>query len=183
VHLELHLQGLSLAQLKAIYTGQITNWLEVGGPDLAIVPVSQDIDTTGSTLSLLLRDVPLDRQTLADTIAYIRDTTAAVWKVAMTTDAIGFGTQALVAGQRSIRLIGLSKEGSSQYIQPVDRDGQINKLALQDGGDPLIQRIFVVIRQDGTLDEMAGTAYANLLLSEKGQILIAQAGYSPIRFK
>jgi hypothetical protein len=46
-----------------------------------------------------------------------------------------------------------------------------------------LQRIFVVVRQDSTLDEMAGTAYANLLLSEKGQALIDQAGYLPMRLK
>jgi phosphate transport system substrate-binding protein len=183
VHPELRLQGLSLKQLKGIYTGQIANWSEVGGPDLAIVPVSQDIDPTGSTLSLLLRDVPRHHQTLADTITYVRDTTAAVRKVAMTPGAIGFGTQALVAKQRSIHLIGLARGSTRQYIQPVGFDGHINKTALQDGSYPLIQRIFVIIRQDGTLDEMAGIAYANLLLSEKGQTLISQADYLPIRFE
>jgi phosphate transport system substrate-binding protein len=40
-----------------------------------------------------------------------------------------------------------------------------------------------VIRQDDTLDELAGIAYANLLLSEKGQTLIGQAGYLPLRAK
>jgi phosphate transport system substrate-binding protein len=44
-----------------------------------------------------------------------------------------------------------------------------------------MQRVFVVIRQDDTLDELASIAYANLLLSEKGQALIGQAGYLPIR--
>jgi phosphate transport system substrate-binding protein len=180
VHPDLRLRGLSVAQLQAIYTGKLTNWSAVGGPNLRIVPVSQDSDVTGSTLSLLLRNFFSDRQKLARSIQQVRDTTAAVRKVAATPGAIGFGTQALVAHQRSIRLIGLAKEDNKQYIQPMNDSGQINKTALQEGKYPLIQRIFVVVRQDGTLDEMAGTAYANLLLSEKGQALIDQAGYLPI---
>ena len=34
--------NLTLAQLKSIYKGDITNWKEVGGPDRKIVVVSRD---------------------------------------------------------------------------------------------------------------------------------------------
>ena len=34
--------GLSLEQLKDIYTGKITNWKEVGGADASIVVISRD---------------------------------------------------------------------------------------------------------------------------------------------
>jgi phosphate transport system substrate-binding protein len=154
----------------------------VGGPDIAIVPVSQDIDANGSTLSLLLQNVPRNEQKLADNIQHVRDTTAAVRKVATTPGAIGFGTQVLVVHQHSIRLIGLSKRSSRQYIQPITTEGQVNRAALADNSYPLSQQIFVVFRQDGTLDEVAGVAYANLLLSNKGKTLMEQAGYLPINF-
>jgi phosphate transport system substrate-binding protein len=188
-HPDLRLPGLSLNQLQAIYTGELTNWIEVGGPDLPIIPVSQDTDVTGSTLSLLMQDSPgdsqgdgrADRQTLSENIRYVRDTTAAVREVAATLGAIGFGTQAIVANQNSIRFMGLAKGKSRNYIQPISSDRQVNKIALLDGSYPLMQRVFVAIRQDGTLDEIAGTAYANLLLSQTGQALIDQAGYLPIR--
>lgn len=190
-HPNINLPGLSLEQLQAIYTGQLTNWSEIGGPELPIIPISQDTDATGSTLSLLLRDLPgtsegdgrTDRPTPSATIHYVRDTTAAIRKVAATPGAIGFGTQAVVANQTSIRFVGLAKGRSRHYIQPILPDKQVNKTALQDGSYPLMQRVFVVIRQDDTLDELAGIAYANLLLSEKGQTLIDRAGYLPIRAK
>jgi phosphate transport system substrate-binding protein len=98
-----------------------------------------------------------------------------------TVGAIGYGTQALVVKQRSIQLLGLAKWRSSNYVQPATVDRQVNRTALQNGTYPLIQRVFVIVRQDGTLDETAGTAYANLLLSNKGQALLYQAGYLPIR--
>jgi phosphate transport system substrate-binding protein len=37
-HPGISIPGLSVSQLQDIYTGKITNWKEVGGPDLAIVP-------------------------------------------------------------------------------------------------------------------------------------------------
>jgi phosphate transport system substrate-binding protein len=38
-----------------------------------------------------------------------------------------------------------------------------------------------VLKRDGKLDEQAGVAYANLLLSDEGQKLVKQAGFMPIR--
>jgi len=37
-----NVKGLSKAQLRDIYTGKISNWSKVGGPDLKIVVVSRD---------------------------------------------------------------------------------------------------------------------------------------------
>ena len=37
VHPNLSVSGLTIAQLKAIYTGKITNWQQLGGPNLAII--------------------------------------------------------------------------------------------------------------------------------------------------
>jgi phosphate transport system substrate-binding protein len=47
----------------------------------------------------------------------------------------------------------------------------------------LIRRIFVIVREDGAIDQLAGKAYVNLLLSQEGQALIDKAGYLPIRYQ
>lgn len=57
----------------------------------------------------------------------------------------------------------------------------MNEQALLGCSFPLIRRIFVFYREDGSLDEIAGRAYANLLLSTEGQKLVDRAGYLPIR--
>jgi phosphate transport system substrate-binding protein len=46
---------------------------------------------------------------------------------------------------------------------------------------PITRRIFVVIKRDGKLDEQAGVAYVNMLLSDEGQQLVEQAGLVPLR--
>jgi phosphate transport system substrate-binding protein len=182
-HPNLRLPGLAVDQVQAIYTGQITNWQEVGGPDLPIVPVSQDTSAAGSTLSLLMQDLPPEQQQLGENVEIVRDTTAAIRKVSHIEGAIGFGTQAVTVQQQTIRPLALAKWQSVNYISPITANGEINKDVLRDGSYPLLQRIFVIVRQDNSLDETAGTAYANLLLSEKGQELVNQAGYLPIRLQ
>jgi len=40
-------KGLTLAQIAGIYTGTITNWKEVGGPDAKIYPTSREVGDSG----------------------------------------------------------------------------------------------------------------------------------------
>ncbi len=180
VNPRMEISALSLKKLQDIYTGKVTNWKQVGGRDEPIVPISQDRTPEGSNLSLLLEGLLPEDRVLGKNVQLVRDNTSAIRKVASTPNAIGYGIQAITIGQRSIRLIDISKT-NDKYVSPATSLGDANTDALQDGTYPLIQRIFVVIRQDGTLDELAGTAYANLLLSKEGQQAIRSAGYLPIR--
>lgn len=61
------------------------------------------------------------------------------------------------------------------------RRNQLNQKAFQTGTYPITRRLFVIVKQDGRADEQAGTAYANLLLTNQGQEFISKAGFVPIR--
>ncbi len=179
-HSSVKLPGVSLSQMQKIFSGKLTNWQQLGGPNLPIVPVSQDPDAKAST-SFLLQGLPSSQQHFGRNVQVVRDTTAAIRKVASTPGAIGYGAQAIVVGQRTIHLLGLAKGESKNYVQPITPYGTVNKQALLDGTYPLTRRIFVIIREDGELDELAGRAYVNMLLSSEGQKLVDKAGYLPIR--
>lgn len=179
-HPSVKLPGLSINQMQNIFSGKLTNWQQLGGPNLPIVPISQDPDAKAST-SFLLQGLPRSQQHFGRNVQSVRDTTAAIRKVASTPGAIGYGSQAIVVGQRTIHLLGLAKGESKNYVQPFTPYGTVNKQALLDGTYPLTRRIFVVIREDGELDELAGRAYVNMLLSNEGQKLVDKAGYLPIR--
>ena len=178
----LNIPGLSLKQVEQIYSGQITNWKQLGGPDLPIVPVTQHPDAKAAN-SFLLQGLPGDRRKFGSNIQVVRDTTTAVRKVARVKGSIGYGAQPLVVNQSTVRPIGLAKSGSQNYIHPVDDSGKINKQAISEGIYPLIRHIFVILREDGEIDELAGRAYVNLLLSKEGQALVDKAGYLPIRYQ
>lgn len=181
VNPNLNILGLSLKQVEQIYSGQLTNWKQLGGPDLPIVPISQQPDAQASN-SFLLENLPSSEKKFSSNVQIVRDTTNAVRKVSQTPGAISYGAQPLVVNQSTIRPIGLSKSNLSNYISPVTSSGEINKQVILNGSYPLIRRIFVIVREDGEIDQLAGRAYVNLLLSQEGQALINKAGYVPIRY-
>jgi phosphate transport system substrate-binding protein len=179
---QIKLPGISLGQVERIYRGELTNWQELGGPDLPIVPVSQHPDAK-ATDNFLFAGLPNSAKKFSPRVKVVRDTTSAIRMVAATPGAIGYGSQPLVVNQRTIRPLGLAKGRANNYVQPMTSTGAVNLQALVDGSYPLIQRIFVIFRDDGELDQLAGRAYANLLLSKEGQLLIDEAGYLPIRYQ
>jgi ABC-type phosphate transport system substrate-binding protein len=177
-HPKIPVSGLSIDQLQSIFLGKVTNWKQVGGPNLPIVPVSLDPKLV-SMINLLLGDNK--KQGLGKNVQIVRDVTTAIRKVASTPGAIGYASASEVARQQTIHPLAMARAGSKQYVKPVLDKSRINVEAFQDGSYPLTRRLFVVTRRDGTLDEQAGIAYTNLLLSSEGQQLIERAGFVAIR--
>lgn len=179
VNPQLSLPGLSLSQLKDIYTGKITNWQQVGGLDLAISLVSRDPKAGGTPE--YFQETVLARQQFAKSIkTYARDTTDLIRKVAHTPGAIGYATAAEVCNQSIIKSLPIAKLPQQNFVNPCDAK-QVNQLAIANNFYPITRRLFVVIKRDSTIDEQAGISYVNLLLSEEGQQLIEEAGLVRIR--
>jgi phosphate transport system substrate-binding protein len=175
-HPDLSIPGLSIQQVQDIYLGKVKNWQELGGPDLPIVPMCLNPEMSTSVQVLFGELV----DELPPTVKMVQDYTTAIRQVSSTLGAIYFGSAGLVKKQQTVRVIALAETGSQQYVQPFLPDGRVNITVLQDGTYPLTRRLFVVVRHDGTLDERAGIAYANLLLSGEGQEIIRQAGFVPL---
>ncbi len=174
-HPDVSVPGLSVQQLQAIHKGKITNWKEVGGPDL---PITVFFLQNSSSIKRLLE---LQDNSLAPKAQYVRDNTTAFRKVAATPGAIGYTSAALIVNQKSVRPLAIAPDNSKEYVPLITDDYRINTKALQDGTYPLSRRIFVLIRRDNTPDQFAGVAYANLLLSKEGQQFVEKAGFVPIR--
>jgi len=176
-HPGLKIAGLSVNQLRDIFTGKLTNWRQVGGPDLVIVPIGID-PKDSSTFSILLSGT--GGPDSARNLRIARDWTACIRETSITPGGISFGSAATVIWQRTVRPIPIAKGDSNQYISPYTLEGEINTQAIRDGSYPFTYTIFVDIRRDGTPNELAGVAYANLLLSTEGQRLVEKARFVPI---
>jgi len=175
-------KGLTLAQVRDIFTGKIRNWQAVGGPNLAITPFSRSLQT-GGTVGFFHENV-MENQPLGTDVKEVRDTTESIRRVATTAGGISYATTAEVINQQMIRLLAIAKESGSQgFVSPCADDTcvAINEKAFAEGAYPITRRIFVIIKRDGRLDEQAGVAYANMLLSDEGQKMSEQAGFVPIR--
>ena len=189
VHPDLNIPGLTLAQLKDIYTGKITNWNQVGGPNLPITPYSLPAKDSGIAEffdHFVMQDLPF-----AENVTFVPTTTSALRQVAGNFGGIFYGSAPEIIGQCTIKPLPIgnhSDELIPPYQEPLvspsecpERRNQLNLTAMQTGQYPILQPLFIAVKYDGRLNEQAGEAYAHLLLTDQGQELIRQAGYIPIR--
>jgi phosphate transport system substrate-binding protein len=174
-------KGLSLKQIRDIFTGKIENWKQVGGPDLKITAVSRD-PNSGGTVDFFIENV-LEKETLGKGVSIVRDATDSIRRVSAAPGGIGFATTAESINQRTVRILAIGKGSSQSFVSPCGDEActSVNNRAFTDGSYPITRRLFVVLKRDGKLDEQAGVAYANLLLSDEGQQLVKQSGFVSIR--
>ncbi|MBW4541793.1 MAG: PstS family phosphate ABC transporter substrate-binding protein [Myxacorys chilensis ATA2-1-KO14] len=183
VNPSLNVPGLSVEQLKRIYTGQIDNWQQVGGPNLPITPISRSAES-GGTVELFVEEV-LGGQALSRNVQIVGTTTEALRQLGATPGGIYFASAPEVVPQCSIKPLPIGRSLDKlvpPYQEPLtnqcsNQRNQLNTPAFQSGKYPLTRNLFVIVKQDGGIEQQAGEAYANLLLSEQGQELVAKAGF------
>ncbi|ELR98694.1 PstS family phosphate ABC transporter substrate-binding protein [Gloeocapsa sp. PCC 73106] len=188
VHPDLPVAGITVKQLQDIYTGKITNWSEVGGPSLPIIAYSR-YPNTGGTVDFFLQDV-LGSVPLASNVEFVYNTTLGLRKVGENPGGIYYASAPEVVPQCTVKGLPIGKE-SGKFVPPYQEPlvtsaqcpkerNQLNMTAFKAGEYPITRRMFVIIKENGELDEQAGNAYANLLLSDQGQQLLLEAGFVPI---
>lgn len=181
VNPQLKIPGLTISQLRDIYTGKVTNWKQVGGPNVPIKPFSRDLNA-GGTVDFFSESV-LEKQPFGSTVQLVRDTTNSLRQVATNPGGIGYATASEVVGQQSIRPLALAKDNSQIFVSPFAQENTntVNEAAIANGSYPLTRRLFIIIKRDGRLDEQAGVAYANMFLSKEGQDFVQAAGFVSVR--
>lgn len=189
VHPTLQIPGLTVTQLRDIYTGKITNWNQVGGPNLKLTPYSRRLEE-GGTIEFFNANV-LENQGFGASVQFIPTTTEALRQVSTDPGGIYYASAPEVVEQCTVKSIPLGLK-PDQLVPPYQdpfvplsqcpgQRNQLNQAAFQDGSYPITRRLFVVLKTTGNTDQGAGQAYANLLLSNQGQELVEQAGYVRIR--
>jgi phosphate transport system substrate-binding protein len=86
---------LTLAQIKDIYTGKITNWKAVGGPDAKIILYSRE---NNSGTYVYFKDNVLDGEDYSATAQNMPGTAAVVNAIAKDRNGIGYGGDAYGKG-------------------------------------------------------------------------------------
>jgi len=148
---------LTSEQLTAIYTGQVTNWSELGGKDEAIVVIGREAGsgTRGAFEELLgVEDVCVYAQELDSTGAVLA-------KVASTPGAIGY----------------ISLDAANDTIQTISLNGAAATEENIVAGDYLLSRPFVMatIGEISEQSELVQAWFA-YLASEEGKNVISGVG-------
>jgi phosphate transport system substrate-binding protein len=179
VNPQLSILGLTVSQVKDIFTGTVTNWSQVGGPNLEIKPFSRDPQDGGTPE--YFEEKVMSEESLAESVQpYVRDTTDSLRQVASTPGGIGYATASEVCNQSLVRPLPLAKGETQTFVSPC-QGKQVNLADFANDAYPITRRLFVVIKRDGSSDEQAGVAYVDMLLSDEGQQLVEQAGLVPLR--
>ena len=189
VHPDLPIKGLTVGQLNRIYTGDMTNWSQVGGPDLRITPYSRSPAASG-TADFWVENV-LNGEALSPAVQSVFGVSAGLRQLGRDPGGIYVDSSALVLPQCHIKAVPIGWD-AGQPISPVQsprveprhcpkQRNRPNLPAVRSGRYPLTRQLFVVIKQDGGMAEQAGLAYAAALLSDEGQQLLQNAGFVRIR--
>ena len=164
--------SLTQDQLRSIYSGDITNWKDVGGEDADIIPFQRQ-STSGSQtlfLSLLMRDT---EPMLAPSEYYLQDMGGVVDAVAdykNSAASIGFSVfyyAYAMYGNNNVRF--LKVDG----VMPTEE-------SIIDGEYPLGSCYYAVLRTGMPVDHPA-RLLVSWILSDAGQELMRKTGYVPLR--
>lgn len=189
VNPNLNIPGLTIAQLKDIYTSKLTNWQQVGGPNLPITPYSRRLED-GGTIEFFAENI-LGGEKFGSNVQFIPTTTEALREVGKNPGSIYYASAPEVVGQCGVKPLPLGRQ-SDQFVPPYkepfireqkcpQQRNQLNTAAFQKGDYPITRQLFVIVKQNKATEQQAGEAYANLLLTEQGQELITKAGFVRIR--
>ncbi|MBD2513628.1 PstS family phosphate ABC transporter substrate-binding protein [Nostoc sp. FACHB-973] len=189
VNHNLNIPGLTVAQIKGIYTGKITNWQEVGGVNLPITVYSRSKEA-GGTVEFFVENV-LNKENFGANITYIGTTTEALRKIATNPGAIYYGSAPEIVPQCTIKSLPIART-SDKFVPPYQepfvplsecpkKRNNLNNQAFRSGEYAITRNLFVILKQNNQTDQQAGEAYANWLLTPEGQELIEKSGFVRIK--
>lgn len=156
---------LSLPQLKLIFTGKITNWKDVGGPDAKIIVYSRE---NSSGTYVFFKENVLGGADFSPRAQTMPGTASVVNAVSKEKFGIGYGGAAYSKG---IKIIKLKKDAGSTAVAP-------DLQTVQSGVYPLSRPLFLYVRNRPTGDTKA---FVDWILSAEGQGVVSKVGYYPVK--
>jgi phosphate transport system substrate-binding protein len=161
VHPSNPVKGLTVAQVRDIYTGKITNWNEVGGPDARIVIISRD---TNSGTYESFETLVMNKQKMAASVEYVGSNGAIRQKVQSTAGAIGY--VGLGFADKTVKTLEVDK------ILPT-------KATVSSGRYPIARPLFMFTNGYPAMGSHL-FAFVTMHMSKKGQEMIEAIGFVPL---
>lgn len=169
-HKDNPIDSLTVSQIRKIYSGEITNWSEVGGNDEEIIPYQRESNSGSQTAmqQLVMKDTPLmvpkegytEINGMGDLIEHIAEYENAQ-------NSLGYTYYYY-----------LSNLYRSDDIKVLAIDGVLpDNEHLQSGEYPFTTAYYAVIREG---DSGFPVMLRDYLISDEGQQIIELAGYCPV---
>lgn len=163
VHPSNTVEAVTIAQIKAIYQGTVTNWKDLGGPDMAVVVVGRD---SASGTREFFQETVMNREDFVPTQLEKNSNGAVKQTIAQTPGAIGY--------------VGLSYVDPSVKALKIDVNGtavEPTVAAVVSGDYPIARSLTMVTKGEAT-----GLAkeYLAFILSPEGQAIVEKEGFVPV---
>ena len=159
------LTEISIPDLKGIFTGKITNWKQLGGPDNNIIVYSRE---NSSGTYVFFKEAVLGGADFTPRAQTMPGTAAVVNAVAKEKFGIGYGGAAYAKG---IKILKVKKDAGSPAINP-------EKKTVLDGTYPLARPLFFYLRAKAVGDIKS---FIDWVLTPEGQGIVEKVGYYPVK--
>ncbi|MBG1259707.1 PstS family phosphate ABC transporter substrate-binding protein [Nostoc commune] len=188
VNQDLKIQIITIPQLRKIYTGEINNWEQLDGQNLKITPYKLG-DKHPNTI--FFKESVLGGKDFSNQVVTLKTNTLALKKLKEkgANGGIYFGSASEIVDQCSINTLSVSYAKTDKAISSYQEDDTYDSKCLRktrkqsvDGlreNYLLRKQIYVIYREDDK--NSIGDFYSSWLLSEKGQKLIKNATFIPIK--
>ncbi len=166
VHPSNKVRNLTRQQLEGIFTGKITNWKEVGGENLKIVPYSRE--TSSGTYEFFKESV-LKNRNYMNGIMSMPATGAIIQSVSQTRGAIGYVGLAYLG--KDVAAIHVSYDGGKTFVEPSVANAK-NKTY------PIVRPLYYYYT---TSAEARVKPYIDYVLSAVGQKIVEETGFITVK--
>ena len=166
VHKDNPVENLTLEQIKGIYSGEITNWKEVGGHNEKIVPFQRNEGSGSQSMFLrLMGDTPVMEPDTQTRIGGMGEIIEEVADYKSKPTSIGFSFRYYVEGMiknPDIKLIAVNG------VAPTKEN-------IQNGTYAIIAPVYAVTYEGNPKESVS--QMIDWILSEEGQYIIEETGY------
>jgi phosphate transport system substrate-binding protein len=156
---------LTVAQIKDIYTGKITNWKEVGGNNAKIIVYGRE---NSSGTYVYFKDNVLGGADYTSSMQSLPGTAAVVNAVSKDKNAIGYGGAAYAAGVKDLKV---KKDANTPGFLPTTEN-------VKSGAYPISRFLYIYTRSKPTGEIKK---YIDWILSPEGQAVVSKVGYFPVK--
>ena len=165
VHPSNPVTNLTREQLEGIFTGRITNWKEVGGADMKIVPYSRE--TSSGTYEFFKESVLRNRNYM-NGIMSMPATGAIIQSISQTKGGIGYVGLAYL--NDNVKAVHVSYDGGKTFTAPSVANAK-------DGSYPIVRPLYYYYM---THSEKTVKPFVDYILSPAGQQIVREIGFIPV---
>lgn len=165
IHPENKVEKLTREQLEKIFTGEITNWKDLGGDDAKIVVYSRE--NSSGTYEFFKEHV-MSKKNYASSVLNMPATGAIVQSVSQTKGAIGYIGLAYMSPE--VKAIHVSYDEGKTFVAP-------SIASAKDKSYPISRPLYYIYDVKKTEKVKS---YIDYCLSAEGQKLVQDVGYIPL---